>query len=112
VEITAETVGDVTVLTPRVDALDANNSRFFSRQVAGLVAPGAKAAIDLGQVKFIDSAGCGAIITCIRHVRSGGGELKLFGVTKPVRMLFELVRLHNLLDILNTRDEAVRAFQA
>jgi anti-sigma B factor antagonist len=112
VEITAETVGAVTVLTPRVDALDATNSKVFSKQVTALAPPGARVALDLGPVKFVDSAGCGALITCIRHLRSGGGELKLFGVTKQVRMLFELVRLHNLLDILNTRDEALRAFGA
>jgi anti-anti-sigma factor len=111
VEITVEKVGDVTVLTPLVDALDASNSKQFSRTVTGLVAASAKVVLKLSQVRFVDSAGCGALITCIRHLRSGGGDLKLCAINKPVRMLFELVKLHNLLDILNTSEEAVKAFQ-
>jgi anti-sigma B factor antagonist len=111
VEITLEKVGDITVVTPLVDALDASNSKQFSQKVTDQVAPGDKVILELGRVRFVDSAGCGALITCIRHLRSGGGDLKLCGITKQVRMLFELVRLHNLLDILNTRDEALKAFQ-
>jgi anti-sigma B factor antagonist len=111
VEITLEKVGDVTVVTPRVEALDASNSKQFSQKVTEQVAPGDKVVLELSRVRFVDSAGCGALITCIRHLRSGGGDLKLCGITKQVRMLFELVRLHNLLDILNTREEAVKTFQ-
>lgn len=110
-EVTRENVGEVIVLTPQADALDAYNSKKFSGAVTGLVAPGDKLVLDLGRVKFVDSAGCGALITCIRHLRGGGGDLKLCAINKQVRMLFELVRLHNLLDILNTREEAVKAFQ-
>jgi anti-sigma B factor antagonist len=111
VEISVEKVEDITVLTPLVDALDASNSKQFSQQVAGQVAPGGKVVLELGRVRFVDSAGCGALITCIRHLRSGNGDLKLCGITKQVRMLFELVRLHKLLDILNTREEAVKAYK-
>ena len=110
-DITLEKEGDITVLSPQVDHVGADNSKPFSRTFTALVAPGARVVLDLSPVKYFDSAGCGALITCIRHLRSGGGDLKLCGLTTPVRVLFELVRLHNLLDILNTRAEAVRAFQ-
>jgi anti-sigma B factor antagonist len=62
-------------------------------------------------VQFVDSAGIGAIISCLKTLSANGGDLKLCNVAKPVRGLFELVRLHRLLDILNTKEEAVRAFQ-
>jgi anti-sigma B factor antagonist len=112
VEIPAETAGSVVVLTPRVGALDASNSRLFSRQVTRQVAPGGKVAIDMSRVTLVDSFGFGAIITCLRHLRPGGGDLKLFALTKPVRIVSEVIRLHKLVDILNTRDEALRAFGA
>jgi anti-sigma B factor antagonist len=32
-------------------------------------------------------------------------------VTKPVRALFELVRMHRVFDIYNTREEALKAYQ-
>ena len=40
-----------------------------------------------------------------------GGDLKLCNVTKPVRALFELIRMHRIFDIVNTREEAVQAFR-
>jgi anti-sigma B factor antagonist len=112
VDITLEKTGDVTVLSPQVDHLGADNCKRFGRAFTASVTPGARVVLDLSRVQYFDSAGCGALITCIRHLRSGGGDLKLCGLTTQVRVLFELVRLHNLLDILNTREEAVRAFQA
>jgi len=36
--------------------------------------------------------------------------LKLCGMSKPVRAVFELVRMHRVFDIVATREEAVRAF--
>ncbi len=110
-EMTSEKVGDVTVLTPLGEYVDASNGRAFGRQVTGAVAPGSRLVLDMGRLAFIDSAGCGALITILRHVRSGGGDLKLCAVTKSVRMILELVRFHGLVDIFNTRDEALRAFQ-
>ncbi len=108
-ETTRETVGDVTVLTPREDYLDGSNSRAFAGHLTGLVTPGAKVVLDLSRVGYIDSTGCGALLTILRHVRSGGGELVLCSPTKPVRMILELVRFHGLVDIFNTREEALRA---
>jgi anti-anti-sigma regulatory factor len=33
-------------------------------------------------------------------------------MSKPVRALFELVRMHRIFDIYATKEEAIRAFQA
>jgi len=38
--------------------------------------------------------------------------LKLCGVTKPVRASFEIARMHRIIDILDTREEALAAFAA
>jgi anti-sigma B factor antagonist len=43
-------------------------------------------------------------------VNAKGGDLKLCGMSKQVRGVFELVRLHRIFDILGTTEEAVRAF--
>ena len=41
-----------------------------------------------------------------------GGDLKLCNVNKIVRMVFDLIRLHRICEILNTKEEAVKAFAA
>lgn len=110
-ELTREQVGDVTVVTLQAEYLDAGNAKEFKRDFAALVEPGAHMVLDLGRVQVVDSSGCGAILSCLRQLKSVGGDLKLCAVTRPVRSLFELVRMHRVFDIFNTRAEAVKAFQ-
>jgi anti-sigma B factor antagonist len=109
-DITSEKVGDVTVATIHGDNLDASNVDDFKRDVMPLVQPRGKLLLDLQHVEFVDSAGCSVILSCLRQVNAAGGELKVCAVTKPVRALFDLVRFPRILDIYNTRDEAVKAF--
>jgi len=107
-DVTREQVGDVTVVVVQADYIDGSNSPDFKRLVAGVIER--KVILDLSRVQLIDSSGCGAIISYLRLLKSSGGDLKLCSVTRTVRALFELVRMHKMFDIFNTRDEAVRAF--
>jgi len=109
-EMTTEKVGDVTVVLLPGDNLDASNAPEFKTDIQSVLEANAKVVFDLGQLGFVDSAGLGAILSCLRKLNAEGGDLKLFGMQKPVRALFELVRMHRIFDIFNTRDEAVRSF--
>jgi anti-sigma B factor antagonist len=111
VETASEKVGDVTVLIPQGRQVDASNNKAFGRTITTLVAAGDKVILDLGRVEYIDSGGCGAIVILGRQLRSGGGDLKLCSLNPPVRMVLELVRIHHLLDVFNTREEALRAYR-
>jgi anti-sigma B factor antagonist len=37
--------------------------------------------------------------------------LKLCGLSKPVRALFELVRMHRIFDICDSKDDAIHILQ-
>ncbi len=110
-ETTVEKVGDVTIVAVNVDELDAGNADAFRRAIAPALKDCRKLVIDLEQVQFVDSRGCGAILSCLKHISPTGGDLKLCRVNPPVRMIFNLIRMENICAILNTRDEAVQAFQ-
>lgn len=92
------------------ETLDAGNSDEFKEAIAPVIAEGEKVAFDLRKVSFVDSSGCGALLSCLRKINASDGELKLYGVQKPVRTLFELVRMHRVVDIFNTRKEALGSF--
>jgi anti-sigma B factor antagonist len=94
------------------DHLDAGNVRDFKLAAAPLLKPGAKLVFDMSGLKFVDSSGLGALLSSLRQLGAQGGELKLCGVTRPVRAMFELVRMHKVLDIYNTAEEAIRAYGA
>lgn len=106
-----EQVGDITVVVVQVDALDASNVKEFKTELRSTLMANPRILMDLGKVSFIDSSGLGCILSCLREVTSAGGDLKLFNITKPVRGLLEMVRLHKIVDILNTRDEGISAFE-
>jgi anti-sigma B factor antagonist len=108
--IAADVAGEVTVLTVPVEALDASNSAEFKRDVAPVLESTTKLVLDLSRVRFVDSSGLGAFISCLRKMNAKGGDLKLSGMSKQVRAVFELVRMHRIFDIQATREEAVRAF--
>lgn len=104
-----ETVGNVTVLTLSGTFLDASNAPALKQQVAALVERASRLVLDMSRVEFVDSSGCGAILTCLRQINGVGGKLAVCNVTRPVHALFELVRMNRILDIYNSREEAIKS---
>jgi anti-sigma B factor antagonist len=103
---------DVVVLAVPGPSLDASNSKKFKSQILPVVQSANNLVFDMSGVQFVDSAGLGAILSCLRQVNATGGDMKVFGLSKGVRALFELVRMHKVVEIHNTREEAVSAFAA
>ena len=101
---------DVLVLELREVALDVKNVREFRNAAHALVRDTPRVVLDLTGVRFVDSSGLGGLISCLRHVRGNQGDMKLCSMSKPVRALFELTRMHRVFNIVETRDEAVRSF--
>jgi len=98
------------VVATSVATLDASNANEFKTAVGKMIQPGARLILDMSEIRFVDSSGLGAILSCLRQLHDKGGELKLCSMNKPVRALFELVRMHRVFEIFNTREEALRSF--
>jgi anti-sigma B factor antagonist len=106
-----EKVGNVTVVVVNVVDLDANVADDFRKELAPVLKDCRKLVLDLQRVQFVDSRGCGAIISCLKQLSTVAGDLKLCQVSQPVRAVFELIRLNRICEIVDTRQDAVRAFQ-
>lgn len=109
-DVVIELEADVVVATPIVVHLDLSNSEAVRNEIVAGLDGSNKLVIDLERVEFVDSRGCGAIIACLKHVRGAGGDLKLCGVCPDVRNVLELIRLHRICEILESRDRAVESF--
>jgi len=105
-----EQIGDVTVVTMGMESLDASNSEEFGESLLAVIEGKTKIVFDMDAVRFVDSSGLKIFLMCLKRVRETGGDLKLCEMAKPVRELFELVRLHRMMDICDTRDAAVKGF--
>ena len=110
-ETTIETIDNVTVIVRLGERLDARNAREFKRSMVSKLAYHSNVIFDMSELKSVDSSGLGAILFCLRRIHAWGGDLKLCGMVLPVRALFELVRMHRILDLYNTREEAIIAFR-
>ena len=107
---TIERVGNVSVFQVLTPALDASSVTDFKQDIEEIIAEGGNLLLDLSQVEYVDSAGLGGIVSSLKRLRASGGDVRVCGLQKAVRALFELVRLHKLLDVFNDRDEAINSF--
>ena len=106
----SEKVNDITIIKISVDALDAGNIMEFKTDIVPLLKGSKKVLLNMGKVKFMDSSGIGAMLSCLRTVSSAGGELKMFSVKEQLINLFKLVRLDRIIDIYESKKKAVASF--
>jgi anti-sigma B factor antagonist len=111
-EIAVNIRDGIPVAAVPVDELDASNAGEFKRDIAPVLQANTKLVLDLSRLRFVDSSGLGAMLSCLRQLTAKSGDLKLCGMSKQVRALFELVRMHRIFDIYGTKEEAVKAFQS
>jgi anti-sigma B factor antagonist len=90
-----------------VDNLDAGNVKDFRAAIEAVAETYDTLLLDMSRLTFVDSSGLGALLSCMRTMKGKKGRLLLFGMTKPVRALFELVRMHRIFRICDSREEAL-----
>jgi anti-sigma B factor antagonist len=105
------TMSDVAVLGVGGDSLVSSNVAAFKRELEALGRDTNRVVVDLSEVQFIDSAGCGALLQFHKHFQGKGGGMKVCCVSHSVRALFELVRMQRVLDIYPTSEQAVQALR-
>ena len=103
------TEGDVTVvkLEGRIDAISAPRVK---EELQELVESGqVRLIVNLDAIGFIDSAGLGVLVSCLRRCASAGGDLRLAEVPSFCRSIFELTRLTRVFDVTETEEAALAA---
>jgi len=109
-ELSTEKIGDVTVVLLLTEVLDAANADEFKTGFASIAEESKKIILELSRVRFIDSYGCRILLSCFRQAKSSGGDLKICRVQETVGTVFELVWLDRVIDVFESREEAVKAF--
>jgi len=109
--LSIEDTEGIRLVTVPGETLDASNAKDFKAALMPSLVTGGKVILDLSKLKFVDSSGLGAMLSALRQLNGVSGDLKLCGMNKPIRALFELVRMHRVFEIYNTREEAVRSFR-
>jgi anti-sigma B factor antagonist len=106
-------VGDVVVLSINGDiAMNGEGANLLADQVRELVQAGYNRLIlDLGHVRYVDSAGLGELVHALSVVRNRGGEMKLLNVTRRMGDLLVLTRLLTVFDCFDREAQALASFE-
>ena len=110
VTITRSDINDVLVLhfTGRMDTTSVKS---IKEEVRKLTEENhVKFVFDLKGVDFIDSSGLGCLVMCLRMAMKKDGDIKLCGLQKHVRSVFEVTRLHRLFAFYEDCQEAAQQF--
>ena len=70
-----------------------------------------KILLNLRDVRHIDSAGVGELMSCFTSVRNQGGELKLMNLSKHVHNLLQITKLYTIFDVAEDEGTALASFQ-
>jgi len=100
----------ITVVIIQQATLEVITCQGFKQKMEDIIMDNSKLILDLSNIKFIDSAGIGVFLSCHRTITDKGGKIKLCNLTKHVYWLFEQMHMNQILDIYNTVDEAILAY--
>ncbi len=65
-------------------------------------------AIDISEIKFINSSGLGYLITLLTKFRNKGGELFLISPSEQVKKLLIIAKLNSIFNIAANQEEAIQ----
>ncbi len=113
-ELNVQAHGEILVIAPAAGpmTLEAVNADDFRATVEAAIGEAHRVVLDMRPVEFVDSSGLSVLVALARALRLRGGELRLAGLQRRVRTVFEVTRLYRTLEIHDTPAEAVESFYA
>jgi len=105
-------IGDV-IIVDTIGELRLGEGTNVLRQVVNeLVEQGYKdILLNLRDVRHIDSAGVGELMSCYTSVRNRGGQLKLMNLSKNVHNLLQITKLYTIFEVEDDEPTAVSSFR-
>jgi anti-sigma B factor antagonist len=64
-------------------------------------------AIDLSEVRYMNSSGIGVLITILTKFRNKGGEVVLINPSDQIKKLLVITKLNAIFNIVNNEEEAL-----
>jgi anti-sigma B factor antagonist len=102
--------GAVTLLRPEGPLIDTGAGEFDQAARGLMTATLGRLVVDMSAVPFVDSLGLESLVGLTELMEDSGKVLKLCGVNKTVRQVFELTEIDSLFDHFEDVNSAVRSF--
>lgn len=90
--------------------LDSSSSPALEATVLPAIKAGAhRIVFDLSQVEYVSSAGLRVVLLAAKQARVTGGGFAIFGMSKPIRHVFDMSGFSRIIALFDTEAEAVSA---
>ena len=111
-QIDERVIGDVTIMAVTGEiTLNQGGDVMLKDKVRSLIQQGhRKLVVDLGNVKYVDSAGLGELVQAYATMKSAGGALKLMGLTKRIKDLLTITKLVTVFETYENEAAAIASF--
>lgn len=104
-----EPLGDgVLVMRCQEHSIDASNAGDFREALCGVLGSTPKIVLDMAGLDFVDSAGLGALLSCLHETQRHNGQLLLAAMSHSVQTLMELMRMDGVFSIHPSVEDAVK----
>lgn len=92
--------------------LDEANIQMIGEEISRLIdaEPNPRLLISFANVDHLSSAALGTLITINNKIRNRSGQLRLAQIDPQIYEVFVITKLHNLFQIHDSTDEALRSF--
>ena len=111
-QIKEKIIGDVAVLRCKGSLMGEPYTTKLREKIHSLVNDEIRrVVIDMGGVKWINSAGLGSLIAGLTTLRNAGGDLRLAHVTDKVESLFMITQLIKVFKSYDSVDRAIASFK-
>lgn len=102
-------VAGVTVAHIHTESLDAGNSGEARHLLRRLLTSSTRVVLDLSRLQLVDAAGLAALLSFIRVAQSSQAQICFCNLSRPLRAYFEMLCLHNVVPVYESREEALFA---
>jgi anti-sigma B factor antagonist len=105
-------VGDIVVVTIDGDiTIGERGATRLADKIRSLLHQGRdRILLDLGHVRYVDSAGLGELVQCFTAARTRGAALKLLNVNRRLNDLLIVTKLLTVFDCFDLDTEAIASF--
>jgi len=113
VRMTDREVGGVSVVELDGRIVLGEESNSFREKLKSLVAEGKKKIVlNLSEIKYIDSAGLGALVAAHISAKNQGASVRLCHLGKKFHEVMQITKLLTVFDVYDTEAAAISSFQS
>jgi anti-anti-sigma factor len=105
-ELIVDTTQSAQIIRVNASRIDAPTALQFKEDMRKITSSGkGRYVLDLAKVDFIDSSGLGAVVACMKQLRTGQ-SLELAALQPIVEKVFHLTRMDTIFTIHSSADQA------